>query len=185
HLPRGAAHITDVTNASRTMLFDIHRAEWDDELLALLGVPRCVLPQVKSSSEIYAKTTDGIPIAGIAGDQQASLFGQRCTRAGMAKNTYGTGSFVVMNTGEHAVSSKNGLLATIAWQLGDGVVRASGAHPGGGRKGAPAAPPTSPDSRWASSAAGTTSEWCAPPARFRAGARRRRAPLRSSSSRRK
>src|SRR5436190_106498 len=139
NLTRGAPHISDVTNASRTMLFDIHRAEGDDELLALLGVPRCVLPQVKSSSEIYAKTTDGIPIAGIAGDQQASLFGQRCTRAGMAKNTYGTGSFVVMNTGEHAVSSKNGLLATIAWQLGDGVVRASGAHSGGGTKGAPEA----------------------------------------------
>jgi glycerol kinase len=123
NLTRGTTHITDVTNASRTMLFDIHRAEWDDELLELLGVPRCVLPQVKSSSEIYAKTSDGIPIAGIAGDQQASLFGQRCTRAGMAKNTYGTGSFVVMNTGERAVSSKNGLLATIAWQLGDATPR--------------------------------------------------------------
>jgi len=123
NLTRGSAHITDVTNASRTMLFDIHRAEWDDDLLSLLGVPRSVLPQVKSSSEIYAKTSDGIPIAGIAGDQQASLFGQRCTRAGMAKNTYGTGSFVVMNTGERAVSSKNGLLATIAWKLGSEAPR--------------------------------------------------------------
>ncbi len=132
NLTRGAAHITDVTNASRTMLFDIHRVQWDDELLALLGIPRSVLPDVRSSSEIYAKTGDGIPIAGIAGDQQASLFGQRCTRAGMAKNTYGTGSFVVMNTGERAVTSSHGLLATIAWKLGDRVVRASGAPSGGG-----------------------------------------------------
>jgi glycerol kinase len=123
NLTRGAAHITDVTNASRTMLFDIHRVQWDDELLALLGVPRSVLPEVRSSSEVYAKTSDGIPIAGIAGDQQASLFGQRCTRAGMAKNTYGTGSFVVMNTGERAVASSHGLLATIAWKLGDAAPR--------------------------------------------------------------
>ena len=123
NLTRGAAHITDVTNASRTMLFDIHRVQWDDELLALLGIPRSVLPDVRSSSEIYATTSDGIPIAGIAGDQQASLFGQRCTRAGMAKNTYGTGCFVVMNTGERAVSSAHGLLATIAWQLGDAAPR--------------------------------------------------------------
>ena len=125
NLTRGAAHITDVTNASRTMLFDIHRAQWDDELLSLLGIPRDVLPAVRSSSETYAHTASGlpipagIPIAGIAGDQQASLFGQRCTRAGMAKNTYGTGSFVVMNTGDAPVRSSHGLLATIAWRLGD------------------------------------------------------------------
>jgi len=119
NLTRGRTHITDVTNASRTMLFDIHRLQWDDELLALLGIPRSVLPEVRSSSEVYATTADGIPIAGIAGDQQASLFGQRCTRAGMAKNTYGTGSFVVMNTGATAASSSHGLLSTIAWKLGN------------------------------------------------------------------
>jgi len=119
NLTGGRTHITDVTNASRTLLFDIHRVQWDDELLAILGIPRSVLPEVRSSSEVYATTTDGIPIAGIAGDQQASLFGQRCTRAGMAKNTYGTGSFVVMNTGARAVASSHGLLATIAWKLGD------------------------------------------------------------------
>jgi len=123
NLTRGRTHITDVTNASRTMLFDIHRLQWDDELLALLGIPRSVLPEVRSSSEVYAATADGIPIAGIAGDQQASLFGQRCTRAGMAKNTYGTGSFVVMNTGTSAATSANGLLATIAWKLGDAALQ--------------------------------------------------------------
>ena len=119
NLTGGRCHVTDVTNASRTMLFDIHRVQWDDELLAVLGIPRSVLPEVRSSSGVIATTSDGIPIAGIAGDQQASLFGQRCTRAGMAKNTYGTGSFVVMNTGSRAVESSHGLLATIAWKLGD------------------------------------------------------------------
>ena len=119
NLTRGRAHITDVTNASRTLLFDIHRGQWDDELLAILGIPRSLLPEVRSSSEVYATTDDGIPIAGIAGDQQAALFGQRCTRAGMAKNTYGTGSFVVMNTGAQPVASTHGLLSTIAWRLGD------------------------------------------------------------------
>ncbi len=119
-LTRGRAHVTDVTNASRTLLFDIHRREWDDELLEILGVPRAILPEVRASSEVVAETAEGlpipagIPIAGIAGDQQAALFGQRCTRAGMAKNTYGTGSFVVMNTGTEAVSSSHGLLSTIA-----------------------------------------------------------------------
>ncbi|MEA2490442.1 MAG: glycerol kinase [Acidobacteriota bacterium] len=122
-LTAGRVHVTDATNASRTMLFDIHRGTWDDEMLALLDIPRSLLPEVRSSSEVYATTAKGlgipagIPIAGIAGDQQAALFGQRCTRAGMAKNTYGTGSFVVMNTGDSAVSSAHGLLATIAWQL--------------------------------------------------------------------
>ena len=125
NLTRGRAHITDVTNASRTLLFDIHRAAWDDELLSIVGVPRSVLPEVRSSSEVFAETAEGlpipagIPIAGIAGDQQAALFGQRCIRPGMAKNTYGTGSFVVMNTGDAPVHSSHGLLATIAWKLGD------------------------------------------------------------------
>ncbi len=125
NLTRGAAHVTDVTNASRTLMFDIHRGEWDDELLAILGIPRTVLPQVRGSSEVVAHTASGlpipagIPIAGIAGDQQAALFGQRCTRAGMAKNTYGTGSFVVMNSGTAAVQSAHGLLSTIAWKIGE------------------------------------------------------------------
>ena len=125
NLTQGATHATDVTNASRTMLFDIHRAAWDDELLSVLGVPRSVLPDVRSSREIYALTGKGLPIpaglpiAGIAGDQQAALFGQRCTDPGMAKNTYGTGSFVMMNTGAQPVASSHGLLATIAWRLGE------------------------------------------------------------------
>ncbi|HET7434836.1 MAG TPA: glycerol kinase GlpK [Thermoanaerobaculia bacterium] len=124
-LTGGRAHITDVSNASRTLLFNIHEAQWDDELLAMMNVPRDVLPEVRASSGIVATTAKGlpipagIPIAGIAGDQQAALFGQRCTRAGMAKNTYGTGSFVVMNTGPSAVTSSSGVLSTIAWQLPD------------------------------------------------------------------
>jgi glycerol kinase len=111
-LTRGAAHVTDPTNASRTLMFDIHRSRWDDELLELLGIRNVALPEVRPSSGVVAKTAEGlpipagIPIAGIAGDQQAALFGQRCTRAGMAKNTYGTGSFVVMNTGPDVVKSK-------------------------------------------------------------------------------
>jgi glycerol kinase len=119
-MTRGAAHVTDVTNASRTLLFDIHLKQWDEELCAILGVDPSILPRVCASSEVIAETAGGlpipagIPIAGIAGDQQAALFGQRCTRAGMAKNTYGTGSFVVMNTGSTAVSSTHGLLSTIA-----------------------------------------------------------------------
>jgi glycerol kinase len=121
NLTGGRVHATDVTNAARTMLFDIHRCAWDGELLRILGIPPSVLPEVRSSCEIIGATADGIPIAGIAGDQQASLFGQRCTRAGMAKNTYGTGSFVVMNTGARAASSSHGLLATIAWKLGGDV----------------------------------------------------------------
>jgi glycerol kinase len=129
NLTRGAAHVTDVTNASRTLLFDIHRCDWDDDLLAILDIPRSILPQVRGSSEIVAATAEGlpipagIPIAGVAGDQQAALFGQRCTHAGMAKNTYGTGSFVVMNTGAAAVSSSHGLLSTIAWKLRDEPVQ--------------------------------------------------------------
>ncbi|HUR80545.1 MAG TPA: glycerol kinase GlpK [Thermoanaerobaculia bacterium] len=119
-LTNGTAHVTDPTNASRTLLFDIHASQWDDELLSILNIPRHLLPEVHASSEIVARTGEGlpipsgIPIAGIAGDQQAALFGQRCTRAGMAKNTYGTGSFLVMNTGAEVVQSTHGLLATMA-----------------------------------------------------------------------
>jgi glycerol kinase len=121
-LTNGKVHVTDVTNASRTMLFNIHTLNWDTELLALLDIPASVLPTVKSSSEIYGHTNQiftnrEIPIAGIAGDQQAALFGQMCTQAGMVKNTYGTGCFMLMHTGEKAVSSKNNLLTTIALQL--------------------------------------------------------------------
>jgi glycerol kinase len=121
NLTARTAHVTDVSNASRTLLFDIHRQEWDAELLELFGVDRSLLPRVHGSSGIVAHTAKGlpipagIPIAGIAGDQQAALFGQRCVHPGMAKNTYGTGSFVVMNTGAQAASSKHGLLSTIAW----------------------------------------------------------------------
>ena len=119
-LTGGRVHVTDATNASRTLLFDIHRQEWDDELLRMLGVPRDILPAVVPSSTIVGQTTsglpipEGIPIAGIAGDQQAALFGQRCSRAGMAKNTYGTGCFVVMHTGSRAVESQHKLLSTVA-----------------------------------------------------------------------
>lgn len=119
-LTEGARHVTDVTNASRTMLFDIHKQDWDDELLELLGVPRAILPEVVGSSEVCAHTAGvlkDIPIAGIAGDQQAALFGQMCTRPGMVKCTYGTGSFMLLNTGEQPVLSKNKLLSTVAWRV--------------------------------------------------------------------
>ncbi|MCX6289745.1 MAG: glycerol kinase GlpK [Bacteroidetes bacterium] len=121
-LTNGNVHVTDVTNASRTMLFNIHTLQWDTELLEILDVPASMLPEVKSSSEIYGHTTQlfahhEIPIAGIAGDQQAALFGQMCTQAGMVKNTYGTGCFMLMHTGEKAVTSKNNLLTTIALQI--------------------------------------------------------------------
>jgi glycerol kinase len=126
NLTRGARHVTDVTNASRTMLYNIHTLDWDDELLGLLGVPRGMLPEVRSSSEVYAESASGlfaagISIAGIAGDQQAALFGQLCTRRGMVKNTYGTGCFMLLNTGTEAVPSRNQLVTTIAWQVGDRV----------------------------------------------------------------
>jgi glycerol kinase len=117
-LTNGRAHVTDPTNASRTLLFNIHESQWDDELLAILDIPRALLPEVHPSSAVVAHTAAGlpipagIPIAGMAGDQQAALFGQRCTRAGMAKNTYGTGSFVVMNTSAEVVESTHGLLST-------------------------------------------------------------------------
>ena len=121
---RGKVHVTDPSNASRTMLYNIHSLDWDDELLALFGVPRSMLPEVRSSSEVYGETSTRytectIPIAGIAGDQQAALFGQLCTEKGMLKNTYGTGCFLLMNTGETPVESKNNLLTTIAWKIGD------------------------------------------------------------------
>jgi glycerol kinase len=119
---RGALHITDVTNASRTLLFNIHTLKWDEELLVLFGIPESMLPEVKQSSEVYGQTATTlfatkIPIAGVAGDQQAALFGQMCVEEGMAKNTYGTGCFMLMNTGEKAVLSKNNLLTTIAWKI--------------------------------------------------------------------
>lgn len=118
----GEVHVTDVTNASRTLLYNIHENRWDDELLEILDIPRSMLPDVKSCSEVYGETAGEIfaaklPIAGIAGDQQAALFGQVCTQKGMAKNTYGTGCFMLMNTGEQPIASKNKLLTTIAWQL--------------------------------------------------------------------
>jgi glycerol kinase len=121
-LTGGKLHITDVTNASRTLLFNIHSLEWDDELLEILGVPKEMLPEVKQSSEVYGQTEkdlfgEEISIAGIAGDQQAALFGQMCIKEGMVKNTYGTGCFVVMNTGSKPIASKHKLLTTIAWQV--------------------------------------------------------------------
>ena len=125
-LTRGEVHVTDVSNASRTMLFNINTLEWDQELLDLFGIPRSMMPEVKSSSEIYGHTKTTIfahkvPISGIAGDQQAALFGQMCTEPGMVKNTYGTGCFLLMNSGEKPILSKNNLITTIAWKIGDKV----------------------------------------------------------------
>ncbi len=123
NLTRGNLHVTDVTNASRTMLFNIHTLTWDDELLKIFGIPAAMLPEVRTSSEIYGETvsqfSSTIPIAGIAGDQQAALFGQMCTEPGMVKNTYGTGCFMVMNIGKKPIESKSQLLTTIAWKIGD------------------------------------------------------------------
>jgi glycerol kinase len=125
-LTGGKVHVTDYSNASRTLLYNIRELRWDDDLLALLDIPRAVLPEVKPSSYVYGHTdpelffgTRGIPVAGIGGDQQAALFGQSCYMPGMAKNTYGTGSFVLMNTGTEPVMSKERLLTTIAWGIGD------------------------------------------------------------------
>ena len=122
-LTEGKVHVTDVSNASRTMVYNIKELRWDSDLLALMDIPQSVLPEVRSSSEVYGHISssmlDGnIPIAGIAGDQQSALFGQMCTNIGMAKNTYGTGCFLMMNTGEQPVKSDNNLLTTIAWQIG-------------------------------------------------------------------
>ena len=128
-LTRGEVHVTDVTNASRTMLFNIHDLKWDEELMELLDIPISMMPEVKSSSEVYGHTKTTIfahevPISGIAGDQQAALFGQMCIEPGSIKNTYGTGCFVMLNTGNKPVMSKNNLLTTIAWKIGDQVVYA-------------------------------------------------------------
>ncbi|HZJ60199.1 MAG TPA: glycerol kinase GlpK [Chitinophagaceae bacterium] len=125
-LTGGEVHTTDVSNASRTMLLNIHTVEWDDELLKIFSVPTSILPEVKPSSKIYGVTGNIIPeshfpIAGIAGDQQAALFGQMCTQPGMVKNTYGTGCFMLMNTGTKAIASKNNLLTTIAWKIDDKI----------------------------------------------------------------
>lgn len=123
-LTEGARHVTDASNASRTLLFNIHTGDWDSELLKLLNIPHRMLPQVRSSSEVYGEVggntfVAGVPIAGIAGDQHAALFGQACFKAGMAKNTYGTGCFLLSHTGDKPVGSQNNLLTTVAWKLGD------------------------------------------------------------------
>lgn len=126
-LSGGKAHVTDFSNASRTLMFNIYDLKWDDELLEILTIPKSMLPEVHESSEVYAHTVGyhllgyEVPIAGIAGDQQAALFGQACFEAGMAKNTYGTGCFMLMNTGEKGVKSENGLLTTLAWSVGGKV----------------------------------------------------------------
>ncbi len=125
-LTGGNRHVTDVSNASRTMLFNINTLKWDEELLDLLGVPASMMPEVRSSSEVYGTTSSsvfasGVPVAGIAGDQQAALFGQMCTEPGSVKNTYGTGCFLLMNTGTKPIISRNNLLTTIAWKIGNTV----------------------------------------------------------------
>ena len=125
-LTRGEVHVTDVSNASRTMLFNINTLQWDDELLKMFDIPRSMMPEVRSSSEIYGHTKTTIfahkvPIAGIAGDQQAALFGQMCIEPGMVKNTYGTGCFLLMNSGEKPIISQNNLITTVAWKIGDKV----------------------------------------------------------------
>ena len=122
NLTGGKVHVTDASNASRTMLYDITKGEWDDELLKIFDVSHSMLPEVRSSSEVYGHTTllgRSIPIAGIAGDQQAALFGQACLKPGMVKNTYGTGCFMLMNTGTKRIASKHNLLTTVAWRIGD------------------------------------------------------------------
>jgi len=129
-LTGGSTHVTDVSNASRTLMMGLESLQWDGDLLAILDVPRSVLPEIRTCSEVYGHTQgfaglpDGIPVAGMAGDQQAALFGQACFRVGEAKCTYGTGAFLLMNTGSTPVPSKNGLLTTVAWKLGDRVTYA-------------------------------------------------------------
>ena len=125
-LTRGDVHVTDVSNASRTMLFNINTLQWDDELLEMFGIPRSMMPEVRSSSEVYGHTKTTIfahkvPVAGSAGDQQSALFGQMCTEPGMVKNTYGTGCFLLMNSGEKPIMSQNNLITTVAWKIGDKV----------------------------------------------------------------
>ncbi len=129
NLTKGDTHVTDATNASRTMLYNIREGKWDEELLQLMGIPQSMLPEVKSSSEVYCHTKTTIfahevPISGIAGDQQAAMFGQMCTQPGMLKNTYGTGSFIMFNTGKEAIESKNSLLTTIGYKLDNEVTYA-------------------------------------------------------------
>jgi glycerol kinase len=126
NLTRGKVHATDDSNASRTLLYNLKTNDWDDELMELFDIPRSVLPEIRSSSEIYGevatgRSLSGIPIAGMAGDQHAALFGQACFEEGMAKNTYGTGCFLLMNTGQRPVYSKNNLLTTVAWRMGDQI----------------------------------------------------------------
>ena len=126
-MTKGKVHATDATNASRTMLYNIHTNEWDDELLKLFNIPRCILPEVRPSSYHYGVASffsNEVEICGVAGDQQAALFGQTCYQVGEGKNTYGTGCFMLMNTGDKPVLSKNGLLTTVAWQIGDKVTYA-------------------------------------------------------------
>lgn len=123
-LTRGSVHVTDVTNASRTLLFNIHTLDWDQELLDYFGIPRSMMPEVKSSSEVYGHTTTtifahNVPITGMAGDQQAALFGQMCVQPGAVKNTYGTGCFLLMNSGTKPIISQNKLITTVAWKIGD------------------------------------------------------------------
>jgi glycerol kinase len=121
NLTGGKQHVTDVSNASRTLLFNLRTLDWDEELLEVFGVPRSMLPEVRPSSDVYGETSlfgSSIPIAGIAGDQQAALFGQVCTRPGLVKNTYGTGCFMLMNTGTTPIASKNNLVTTVAWKIG-------------------------------------------------------------------
>ena len=125
-LTRGGLHVTDVSNGSRTMLMNIHTLDWDDDLLKFFGIPRSMMPEIHASSEVYGHTCTTIfahkvPIAGIAGDQQAALFGQMCVESGMIKNTYGTGCFLLMNSGTKPIMSKNNLLTTVAWKIGDEV----------------------------------------------------------------
>jgi glycerol kinase len=120
--PDGGVHITDVTNASRTMMMNLETLDWDDEILGILGVPRAMLPEIRASSEVYGESKGdlaGVPVAGDLGDQQAALFGQTCFAVGEAKNTYGTGNFLLLNTGNEAVQSKSGLLTTLAYKIGD------------------------------------------------------------------
>ncbi|HEX2534357.1 MAG TPA: glycerol kinase GlpK, partial [Chitinophagaceae bacterium] len=126
NLTGGTVHVTDVTNASRTLLFNIHTLQWDEQLLQLFGIPAAMLPEVRASSEVVGETAGQIlahkiPIAGIAGDQQAALFGQLCTRPGMVKNTYGTGCFMLMNIGTEPVRSQHNLVTTVAWKIGEEV----------------------------------------------------------------
>ena len=120
--PNDGVHVTDVTNASRTMMMNLETLDWDEDILGLLGVPRAMLPEIRASSETYGEAKDvlaGIPVAGDLGDQQAALFGQTCFSIGEAKNTYGTGNFLLLNTGNEAVQSKSGLLTTLAYKIGD------------------------------------------------------------------